>query len=48
MNKAFCVEFFPFTSIDNLDARYECYTKIGLTIVKDREYCELKYSNDND
>jgi hypothetical protein len=34
--------------ITQLDERYDCFTTIGLDIVQDRTYCELKYPENLD
>jgi hypothetical protein len=46
LNEEFCLGEYPSDKYQ-LEARYECYTRIGLDIVRDRKFCETKYPRDS-
>lgn len=46
LNEKFCLAEYP-NDKTQLEERYECYTRIGLDIVRDRKYCETKYPQDS-
>ena len=42
LNEKFCKDKYP-DDRTQLEERYECFKRIGLDIVKDRKFCELKH-----
>ena len=47
LNEQFCLDGYP-DDKTQLEERYECYTRIGLDIVRDRKFCEIKYPTDSE
>ena len=46
LNEQFCLDNYP-DDKTQLEERYECYKRIGLDIVRDRKFCELKSPQDS-